>query len=33
MMDETDQFLSQCSMDGYRTLLVAMRVLDADEAT
>ena len=33
MMDETDQFLQQCSMDGYRTLLVAMRVLDADEAT
>lgn len=32
MMDETDQFLQQCSMDGYRTLLVAMRVLDSDEA-
>lgn len=32
MMEETEQFLQQCSMDGYRTLLVAMRVLDADEA-
>ena len=32
LMDETDEFLKQCSCDGYRTLLVAMRVLDADEA-
>lgn len=32
MMEETDQFLRQCSTDGYRTLLVGMRVLGADEA-
>lgn len=32
MMVDTDQFLEQSSMEGFRTLLVGMRVLDESEA-
>ena len=31
MMLDTDQFLEQSSMEGFRTLLVAMRVLEESE--
>ena len=33
MMDTTDDFLTKASVKGYRTLLMAMRVLEEEEVT